>query len=346
MRRILLLILLLLLLTQPVRAMDYTAPTVPDSGAELMPARTETFSQGLSKVLSNAIAYISPSLAEAAGICLSLVGIVMLHSVLETMPTDLKKVIGMVSALAIAGILLKRTSTMIHLGVETVRELSEYGKLLVPVLTAAMAAQGGVTGATALYAGTAMFNMLLGTAISNLLIPMLYCFLALAIAGTATGSERLNKLRDLVKSFVSWCLKILIYIFTGYIAITGVISGNADATAIKVTKLTMSGMIPVVGGMLSDASEAVLVSAGVMKNAVGTYGLLAILAVWIAPFIQIGAQYLLLKLTGALCGVFGAKEPSKLIDQFSGAMGLLLGMTATMCMLLLISTVCFMRGVG
>jgi len=69
MRRILLLILLLLLLTQPVRAMDYTAPTVPDSGAELMPARTETFSQGLSKVLSNAIAYISPSLAEAAGIC-------------------------------------------------------------------------------------------------------------------------------------------------------------------------------------------------------------------------------------------------------------------------------------
>ena len=346
MRRILLLILLLLLLTQPVRAMDYTAPTVPDSGAELMPARTETFSQGLSKVLSNAIAYISPSLAEAAGICLSLVGIVMLHSVLETMPTDLKKVIGMVSALAIAGILLKRTSTMIHLGVETVRELSEYGKLLVPVLTAAMAAQGGVTGATALYAGTAMFNMLLGTAISNLLIPMLYCFLALAIAGTATGSERLNKLRDLVKSFVSWCLKILIYIFTGYIAITGVISGNADATAIKVTKLTMSGMIPVVGGMLSDASEAVLVSASVLRSTAGIYGILAVLAVFAGPFLRIGCHYLLIKLTGSVCAVFGGKRCTGLVSDFSAAMGLLLAITGSVCLLQLISIVCFLRGVG
>ena len=111
-------------------------------------------------------------------------------------------------------------------------------------------------------------------------------------------------------------------------------------------KLTMSGMIPVVGGMLSDASEAVLVGAGVMKNAVGIYGLLAILSVWLAPFLQIGTQYLLLKFTGTLCTAFGAKEPSRLIDQFSSAMGLLLGMTATMCLLLLVSTVCFMRGVG
>lgn len=346
MRKILLLFLLVVCLAQPVCALDYTAPSVPESGADLMPAETETFSQGLSKLLGKAISYVSPSLVEAAGVCLSLVGIVMLHSVLQTMPADMKKVIAMVSSLAIAGILLSRTSSMISLGVETIRELSDYGKLLLPVLTAAMAGQGGVTSATALYAGTAIFNMLLGAAISKLLIPMVYCFLILSIGGAATGSERLNKLRDMVKGFVAWSLKTVIYIFTGYITITGVISGNADATALKVTKITMSGMVPVIGGILSDASEAVLVGAGVMKNAVGTYGLLALISVWIAPFLQIGAQYLLLKLTGTLCATFGAKEPSQLIEQFSGALGLLLGMTAAMCTLLLVSTVCFMRGVG
>ena len=346
MRKILLLLLILLLFAQPVSAKDYTAPTVPDAGAELMPVETETFSQGLSKLLGNAIALISPSLAGAAGACLSLVGIVMLHSVLQTMPTDMKKVIGMVSALAIAGILLSRTNSMISLSVETIRELSDYGKLLLPVLTAALAAQGGISGAAALYAGTAVFDTILGTLIAKILIPMVYGYLILSIAGMATGSERMNKIRDLIKSLTAWSLKTMIYTFTGYITITGVISGNADATALKVTKLTMSGMIPVVGGILSDASEAVLVGAGVMKNAVGTYGLLAVLSLWLAPFLRIGAQYLLLKLTGALCATFGAKEPSQLIDQFSSAMGLLLGMTAAMCTLLLVSTVCFMRGVG
>ena len=346
MRKLLIVLLLLAFACQPVFAMDYTAPTVPEAGADLMPAQTETFADGLSKLLSNAIGFINPSLKDAAGVCLSLIALVLLQSVLQTLPAKMMPVQNLVSTLAIAGILLSRTSSLLHLGVTTIRQLSDYGKLLLPVLAAALAAQGGITSATALYAGTAIFDYVLGTILSNLLVPLVYGYIILSVSACATDSERLNRLRDLLKGVVSWCLKISIYIFTGYITITGVVSGSADATAIKATKLTMSGMIPVVGGMLADASEAVLVGASLMKNAAGTYGLLAILSVWLSPFIQIGTQYLLLKLTAALCGAFGAKRPTQLVEQFSGAMGLLLGMTATMCLLLLISAVCFMKGVG
>ena len=145
---------------------------------------------------------------------------------------------------------------------------------------------------------------------------------------------------------MTWGLKTVLYIFTGYLSITGVITGTADAAALKAAKLTIAGVVPVVGGILSDASEAVVVSAGVMKNAVGVYGLLAIAAVWITPFLQIGIQYLMLKITAAVCGVFGVKNTSDLIEDFSGTMGLLLGMTGTVCFLLLISTICFMKGMG
>ena len=137
-----------------------------------------------------------------------------------------------------------------------------------------------------------------------------------------------------------------LYIFTGFIGVTGVISGTADATALKATKLTMSGMIPVVGGILSEASEAVLVGAGLMKNAAGTYGLIAVIAIWITPFLQIGIRYLLLKLTASVCGVFGVKQVSALTGAFSDAMGLLLGMTSAICVILAISLICFMKGVG
>ena len=37
---------------------------------------------------------------------------------------------------------------------------------------------------------------------------------------------------------------------------------------------------------------------------------------------------------------------ANLIAAFSEAMGLLLGMTGSICIMLLISTVCFMKGVG
>ena len=61
---------------------------------------------------------------------------------------------------------------------------------------------------------------------------------------------------------------------------------------------------------------------------------------------KIGVQYLILKLTAALCALFGAKRLTELIFDFSTAMGLLLAMTGSECLLLLISTVCFLKGVG
>ena len=100
------------------------------------------------------------------------------------------------------------------------------------------------------------------------------------------------------------------------------------------------------GNIISDASEAVLVSAGIMKNAAGVYGLLAILAIWIGPFIQIGIQYLLLKLTSGICEMFAVKSMAELMKDYSTAMGLVLAMTGTECLLFLISTICFMKGVG
>jgi stage III sporulation protein AE len=213
-------------------------------------------------------------------------------------------------------------------------------------MAAATAAQGGIRTSTAVYAGTAIFNTLLCSAIKLLLIPMIYIFLVLSIVGTASGENSLDKLRDFVKWLSVWLLKIVLYIFTGYITITGVVSGTADAASLKAAKLTMSGMIPVVGGILSDASEAVLVGAGVMKSSVGIYGVLTLIALWIAPFLKIGVRYVLLKMTAAFSQLFCSKEISELIASFSDAMALLLGMTGSVSVMLLISTVCFMKGVG
>jgi stage III sporulation protein AE len=126
--------------------------------------------------------------------------------------------------------------------------------------------------------------------------------------------------------------------------ITGVVSGSTDAAALKATKIAISGMVPVVGGILSDTSEAVLVGAGVVKSAVGVYGLLSVLAVWISPFLRIGIQYILLKAAHGISSIFPAKQTSNLMKDFSTIMGLLLGMTGMVCLFLLISVVCFMKG--
>lgn len=346
MKKLILIAILLFSMAVPVQASELTAPSAPSDAQELMPSDTESFGEGLWFVIKSAVQTLQPEIARGCGICLSVIAAVMLTSLLSSFPGMAKNLTELAGTVAVACLLLSSANTLIASAADTVTELSEYGKLLLPVMTAALAAQGGITGSAALYTGTAIFDAVLCALISSVLVPMIYVFLALATANGALGEELLKKLRDFVKWLVSWCLKTILYVFTGYISITGVVSGTADQTALKAAKLTISGMVPVVGGILSDASEAVLVGAGVVKNAVGVYGLLAIAAIAIGPFLRIGVQYLLLKLTAAVCGVFGSKRTTELIQDFSAAMGLLLAMTGTVCLLLLISTVCFMKGVG
>ena len=346
MRKLILLLLLLMLFAVPVNAQEYTAPEAPDEALGLMPIERTTFGQDLWTVIKGAVSKLLPDLAAAAKICVALVSITMAISLVNTMPGKTGKVVQLVGVIAVASLLLQQTGSMVRTGAETVSSLSEYGKLLLPVMTAALAAQGGITSSGALYACTTVFNTVLTAGISAILIPLIYCFLALSVASCATAQEILGKLCGFLKWLCTWLLKTTLYIFTGFIGITGVVSGTADATALKATKLTMSGMIPVVGGILSEASEAVLVGAGVMKSAAGTYGLIAVIAIWISPFLQIGIRYLLLKLTATVCEVFGVKQVSALIGAFSDAMGLLLGMTSAICVILLISLTCFLKGVG
>ena len=312
--------------------------------ASQMPAMMKLFRQRA--LAGKVLAELRPDLRAAASSCLGVFAGVLAASILALIPGDTKRAVQMVLTLAVSAALLGTTHSMVRLGADTVREMSDYGKLLFPVMTAAMAAQGGVTTSAALYTGTTIFNTVLSGLIASILVPLVYLFLALAVANSAVGEGALKKLRDLVKSALSWCLKTVLTVFTAYMSITGVVSGATDAATLKATKVTISSVVPVVGGILSDASEAVLVSAGLMKSAAGVYGILAILAVFLSPFLRLGVQYFVLKGTAAVCGVFATGPATELIEDFSAAMGLLLGMTGAAAVMLLISTACFLRGVA
>lgn len=346
MRKALLLLLLLTVFIRPVYALDISPPDAPDSAEEYMPEDTQSFSEGLWYIIKLGIQKLQPGIAQAAAICLSAIAAMLLCSVLQSFSGSTKHVTELVSAVTIGVMLFRPSGSLLRLGIDTVREMTDYSKLLLPVMTSAMAAQGGVSSATALYSGTALFSGLLSSAISKLLIPLVYIYICFAIANSALGEDHLKELQKFTKWLMTWILKIILYVFTGYMGITGVITGSVDAAALKATKLSISGAVPVVGGIIADASETILVSAGVVKNGVGVYGLLVIISILIGPFLKIGVHYLLLKLTASVCGVFGIKSATQLVKDFSGAMGIVLAMIGTVGLLLMVSTVCFMKGIG
>ena len=334
MRKLLIFLLLLCVVVQSVFAAGFTAPAVPEAGAKLMPQERETFLDGILGLLKAVIPRIRPDLAEAMRIGAGILAAVLMVAVLQTASDSVKNMSELAGVVCISAMLLKSTDSLIRLGVDTIWELTEYEKLLLPVLTSAIAAQGGVSTATALYTATALFNSILGKLFCNVLLPLLYLYLALAIAAGALGDAMLGKMKDVFKKAVFWTIKMLLTLFTGFLGLTHVISGTTDAAALKATRAAISAVVPVVGKIMSNASEAVLIGAQLAKNSVGIYGIYAILAVFLGPFVQIGVHYLVIRLTAFLCALFGPKRVTGLVDDVSSAMSILLAATGAMCLLL------------
>jgi stage III sporulation protein AE len=339
-------VLLMFSLSVPAAAAELTAPRVPASGLERMPDSTDSLGKGLEELLQKGICLLQPELKEAMGICSGILVSAVLFSIVSVLSDKVKGTVSIAGAAVIATGLFRNTNALIGYACDAVWEICEYGKLLCPVMTTALAAQGGITASAALYSGTIAYITLQSILVSRVFLPMIRMFLVFSTAHCALGDETLKRIADAIKGVQGWMIKTMLIMFTTYLSLTGVVSGTTDAAALKAAKVTISSAVPVVGGILSDASESILVSMSLMKNAAGIYGIFAVLAIFLVPFLKIGVHYIVLKGTFVMCSVFSSRGMGTLLGDFSTAMGLLLAMTGSACLIQLISTVCFLKGVG
>lgn len=346
MKKLAIILIIIFFAATPASAMDLTAPEAPESAQKYFPEDTESFADGLFYILRTAIFSLKPEIKEAVTVCSGIIATVILGSFAGAFNEKNRQITNLVTVLVISGLLLRSTDALIQLGIRTVEEIAEYGKLLLPVMTTALAAQGGVSTSTALFSLTSFVLNAISVIATRLIVPIIYIYIALFICTAIVNSSALKNFQNFARWVITWTLKLSAYIFTGFISITRAISGTVDASALKATKLTIAGVVPVIGNVISDASETVLLSAGMLKNTAGVYGMLTILSVVIGPFLQIGVQYLILKLTGGICSMFSGEGMVEVVHNFTSAMGYILALLGTVCILLLISTVCFMKGIS
>lgn len=347
MRKFITLMIAILLLMPCAKAQGeaFTPPSAPAEAAQWMPDSQNDFGHGLlsmlQKILPEAMTEFRQAMkAGLAVICCSLLTAIMLSA---GCPASATEVAG---AVCISAMMLQSSRVLVGLAIQTVSEVSEYSKLLFPVMAAAASARGAVTSASALSVGTSALTAFLNSFLRRVMVPAVYLFLTASVANCALGTNSLKQIRDIIKKITAWFLKAVLTAFLTYMSITGAVAGSADKTALKAAKAAISTVVPVIGKTLSDASEALLLSADIARNSVGIYGIFVFLGICILPFVKIGAHYLVLKGIAALCSIVGSKRQTALVDDFAEAMGLLLGMTGVMCALSIIGVACFLKGVG
>lgn len=243
----------------------------------------------------------------------------------------------MAGALSVTLLAAGSLDSLIGLGAETIEQLHTFSKFLLPTLAAAVAAGGAVGTATVQQVATVFFVDLLLQLINGLLLPLVYLYIGALTAGAMLPENKMSGIAEGLKKVIVWILSAALIAFTVYLSVVRVISGSADGAAVKVAKAAISGAVPVVGSIIAEASETVLAGAGLLRSTIGIFGTLSVLAICAYPFLQLGIQYLLYKLTAFLALTVGPPGLSGLINGLGSAFGLVLGMTGACALLLLVS---------
>ena len=169
----------------------------------------------------------------------------------------------------------------------------------------------------------------------TLLLPLAYALLAVRTAAAATGSAALDAAGKLIKWLAFTLTALVASGFTLYLSVTGAVAASADAAAARAVKTAVSAALPVVGGIISDAAGTIAAGAALLRSAVGVLGCAVAAAVCLAPFIALGARYLMYKAASVAASAF-----------IGAVFALVLGVTGASAAMLFVGIISFVKAVG
>lgn len=232
---------------------------------------------------------------------------------------------------------IKCFMTALDYGVEVVGKMTDFITKFSPAFMMMIAACGKSVSAAAFSPVLSSAVYIISLLIKNALVPLITFSAVLGVAGNISDKVQITNFCRVVRSVSKWLMAAVITLFTGISAIYGFNAPALDAMSAKAVKFAVGSLVPVVGGFLSDTLETVISGTRLMKNAVGTAGIVALLSACIIPVIKIGVVQLVLRLAAAVAEPVTDQRISKMLWEVSEAVTTLFGVVIMAAVLFLIN---------
>ena len=337
--------LLLPLLLLPLCRLPVFAEVAAETGADklwsVLPAETVDLLRdlGIETVDHNAagkldvlsfLSALRPSFTRALKLPLKTGGILLsmlLCCLLASHLTGEEKLIGKTGTALCALLTLSPLADVMTRYVSTVKTTAAFLQGYVPICAGLTVACGRPAGAAASQAFLLSFCAILQTAANRLVLPLSGMLFALA-AVTSTEASPASAFADLLFKAISWGLGILATLAGGMFALQTGIAASSDSLSLRSAKFAVSGFVPVVGGVLSEALGTVTASAAVIRSGVGIVVLLALLMLFLPPLLELACWQITLKLLAFFAGSCGEGNTERLFKRTASVFSVL---TAALC---------------
>lgn len=209
-----------------------------------------------------------------------------------------------------------------------IENLALFMRCIVPVMITSLVTSGAIVSAAALEPFMLGITEISLTLIEYVFEPLVMIGTALGIVNSLSKDLKTTGVISLINKSVKYGLSVLLTVFVAFAGLKSIAASGADGLTVKLTKFASSNLIPVVGGILSEAVETVMNCSAVIKNALGVIGVILVFFIAVMPIIKITASLIVFRLTAAVCELIGGKGAFEGINVMADGISAVFSMLA------------------
>lgn len=227
------------------------------------------------------------------------------------------KLIFFVGYSAITVLILSGLIAMVKIGISTANSLKGQMQAIFPVLLTLMATSGGAVSVAVYQPAVLFLTEIAVTIITTIIFPLAMLIAVLHIVGNLNQDIKLQQFCDLFASIIKWVLGITLTVFTVFLTVQGITSATYDGISFKAAKYAISNSVPIIGGFLGGGLDMIMAGSALIKNAVGSCGIILLAIVILLPLLQYAVYNLFLKLSSSVVEPLGVSGVSSLLASIS-----------------------------
>lgn len=319
----------------------YTKDTLKDLELQDIFENAITGRVGNINLFNNLLNIVGSEMKTAvSNICIIMI-VIIIHSILVTVSENLgnksvSKVAYFVEYIIIITLVFNNFSDIINMVKESITNLVGFLNSLIPLLITLMLTTGAIVSAGVIKPVLLILINFIGNFITSFVLPLVTIGTTLGIVSKISNKVKIDKLSKFMKSSGVWLLGIVMTLFVTVLSLEGSITQTVDGVTAKTTKAAVSTVIPVVGKILGDATDAVIGCTGILKNAVGFVGIIVILGICISPIIKLALLCFTYYMASCICQPIADERIIELLDSIGDTFKILLGITFCVSVMLII----------
>lgn len=299
-----------------------------------IPLNTENLVNLLSQLLlSNVQAH-----AKIATIIFSLA---VLAALAERMSLDLfggttSKVALTIIFCICTGLIVSSFSSILGDAQACISSMDQFVNIATPVLMVLVTAIGGAASSQIIHPSVIIIADIMTKLISNVIIPVLIAAAVLSFAHRLSDRPQFGNMATSLKRLSQWVIGIMFTLFTGFISIQKLASGALDGASLRAFKYTLSSFSLYGGNFLAKSVDVVSGCAAILKNILGSAGMIILLCICLAPAIQILAVSLVWRGCSLLLSALSHNKIADILNDIGSIYGTVFLCVATTAVLFFI----------